>query len=57
MAWANHARAPGTLSNSQCSLTGSGSGGSVSGNNLTVTYAITFNADFLWNEELIHAPD
>ena len=36
----------GTLSNSQCSLAGAGSGGSVSGNDLTVTYAITFNANF-----------
>lgn len=36
----------GSLSNSQCSLAGAGSGGSVSGNNLTVTYAVTFNTNF-----------
>ena len=42
----------GTLSNSQCSLAGAGSGASVSGNDLTVTYAITFNASFAGTKNL-----
>jgi trimeric autotransporter adhesin len=46
----------GSLSNSQCSLTGSGSGGSVSGNNLTVTYAITFKTNFSGSKNFIPAP-
>ena len=46
----------GSLSNSQCSLTGSGSGGSVSGNNLTVTYAITFKTNFSGSKNLYLLP-
>ena len=38
------------------SLTGSGSGGSVSGNNLTVTYAITFKTNFSGSKNLYLLP-
>jgi hypothetical protein len=39
-----------TLSNSQCTISGTGSSASASGNTLTLTLAITFNSSFAGNQ-------
>jgi parallel beta-helix repeat protein len=42
----------GSLSNSQCTLNGSGSGVANSGNNSTVTYSVTFNSGYAGTKNL-----
>jgi photosystem II stability/assembly factor-like uncharacterized protein len=42
----------GTVSNSQCTLNGTGSGGTSIGSNLTVTYSLTFSAGFAGTKQI-----
>jgi hypothetical protein len=42
----------GTVSNSQCTLNGTGSGGTSIGSNLTVTYSLTFSAGFAGTKKI-----
>ena len=42
----------GSVSNSQCTLTGAGSGGTAVGSNLTVTYNLTFAPGFAGNKQI-----
>jgi hypothetical protein len=42
----------GSVSNSQCTLHGTGSGGTASGSDLTVTYNLTFTAGFAGTKQI-----
>jgi hypothetical protein len=46
------AGSPGQVNNSQCTLSGTGSGGTVSGTDLTITYNLSFSGGFTGTNQI-----